>query len=172
MKIKGLTDTNFTDYKLPSLYIATPYCSFKCDKECGRAVCQNSALAHDTIYSVPNAAIAKIYNDNPVTQAVVFGGLEPLDSTDLLEAITDLQTMCKIMRIVIYTGYTEEEVQSKFPTLLSTTNLVMKYGRFVRVKRETEALSAWFPTRETLSHLKKRMNTEDFITFCTELSPL
>ena len=131
MEIKGLTDTNFTDYKLPSLYIATPHCSFKCDKECGRAVCQNSALAHDTIYSVPNAAIAKIYNDNPVTQAVVFGGLEPLDSTDLLEAITDLQTMCKIMRIVIYTGYTEEEVQSKFPTLLSTTNLVMKYGRFV-----------------------------------------
>lgn len=31
----------------------------------------------------------------------------------------------------------------------------MRYARFVRVKRETEALSAWFQTRETLSHLKK-----------------
>ena len=48
----------------------------------------------------------------------------------------------------------------------------MRYARFVQVKRETEALSAWFPTRETLSHLKRRTNTEDFITFYTELFPL
>lgn len=131
MKIKGITDTNFTDYKLPSLYIATPNCSFKCDKECGRAVCQNSTLTCNITYTISNAAIAKIYNDNPITQAIVFGGLEPLDSTDLLEAITDLQLLCKIKRIVIYTGYTEEEVQFKFPALLLTTNLVIKYGRFV-----------------------------------------
>lgn len=131
MKIKGITDINFTDYKDPALYIATPYCSFKCDKECGRAVCQNSALAYDTIYSVPNADIAQIYNDNPLTQAIVFGGLEPLDSTDLLEAIEDLQHLCKVQRFVIYTGYTEEEVQNKHVAILSTPNLVIKYGRFV-----------------------------------------
>ena len=131
MKIKGLTDTNFTDYKLPSLYIATPYCSFKCDKECGRAVCQNSALAHSITYNVSNAAIAKIYNDNPITKAIVFGGLEPLDSADLFETINELQAACKIQRVVIYTGYTEEEIQSQFPQLLSLHNLVIKYGRFI-----------------------------------------
>ena len=131
MKIKGLTDTNFTDYKLPSLYIATPHCSFKCDKECGRAVCQNSALAHSITYNVSNAAIAKIYNDNPITKAIVFGGLEPLDSADLFETINELQAACKIQRVVIYTGYTEEEIQSQFPQLLSLHNLVIKYGRFI-----------------------------------------
>ena len=131
MEIKGLTDTNFTDYKLPSLYIATPYCSFKCDKECGRAVCQNSALAHNITYNVSNAAIAKIYNDNPITKAIVFGGLEPLDSADLFETLNELQAACKIQRIVIYTGYTEEEIQSQFPQLLSLHNLVIKYGRFI-----------------------------------------
>ena len=131
MEIKGLTDTNFTDYKLPSLYIATPYCSFKCDKECGRAVCQNSALTHSITYNVSNAAIAKIYNDNPITKAIVFGGLEPLDSADLFETINELQAACEIQRVVIYTGYTEEEIQSQFPQLLSLHNLVIKYGRFI-----------------------------------------
>lgn len=131
MKIKGLTDINFTDYKLPSLYIATPYCSFKCDKECGRAVCQNSALAHNITYNTASMEIAKIYNDNPITQAIIFGGLEPMDSNDLLETITDLQLLCQIKRIVIYTGYTEDEVQQRFPEILTIKNLIIKYGRFI-----------------------------------------
>lgn len=131
MKIKGLTDINFTDYKLPSLYIATPYCSFKCDKECGRAVCQNSALAIEPVLSISNTTLIQIYQANPITQAFVFGGLEPLDSPDLLDTIVELQIRTKPRRIVIYTGYTEEEVLVGHPQILSLSNLVIKYGRFV-----------------------------------------
>lgn len=131
MKIKGLTDINFTDYKLPSLYIATPYCSFKCDKECGRAVCQNSALATEPVLSISNTTLIQIYQANPITQAFVFGGLEPLDSSDLLETIEELQARAHPRRTVIYTGYTEEEVLVGHPQTLSLSNLVIKYGRFV-----------------------------------------
>lgn len=131
MKIKGLTDINFTDYKLPSLYIATPYCSFKCDKECGRAVCQNSALATEPVLSISNTTLIQIYQANPITQAFVFGGLEPLDSSDLLETIEELQACTHPRRTVIYTGYTEEEVLVGHPQILSLSNLVIKYGRFV-----------------------------------------
>ena len=131
MKIKGLTDINFTDYKLPSLYIATPYCSFKCDKECGRAVCQNSALATEPVLSISNTTLIQIYQANPITQAFVFGGLEPLDSSDLLETIEELQARAHPRRTVIYTGSTEEEVLVGHPQILSLSNLVIKYGRFV-----------------------------------------
>lgn len=131
MKIKGLIDINFTDYKLPSLYIATPYCSFKCDKECGRAVCQNSALATEPVLSISNTTLIQIYQANPITQAFVFGGLEPLDSSDLLDTIVELQVRTKPRRTVIYTGYTEEEVLVGHPQILSLSNLVIKYGRFV-----------------------------------------
>lgn len=131
MKIKGLTDINFTDYKLPSLYIATPYCSFKCDKECERAVCQNSALATEPVLSISNTTLIQIYQANPITQAFVFGGLEPLDSSDLLDTIIELQVRAKPRRVVIYTGYTEEEVRMGHSQILSLSNLVIKYGRFV-----------------------------------------
>ena len=131
MKIKGLTDINFTDYKLPSLYIATPYCSFKCDKECGRAICQNSALANEPILLISNTTLAQIYQANPITQSFVFGGLEPLDSPDLLETIVELQARTNPRRVVIYTGYTEEEVLTTHSQILTLPNLIIKYGRFI-----------------------------------------
>ena len=35
MKITGLIEEDFVNYKVPSLFIGTSKCSFKCDKECG-----------------------------------------------------------------------------------------------------------------------------------------
>ena len=31
MKIKGITDEDFVNYKYPSMFIATSICSFKCE---------------------------------------------------------------------------------------------------------------------------------------------
>ena len=111
MEIIGISDINFTDYKLPSLYIATPHCSFKCEKDCGRAICQNSPLAKCDKMFVTVDKLVELYQANPITQAFVFGGLEPLDSSDLLDTIIELQVRAKPRRVVIYTGYTEEEVR-------------------------------------------------------------
>ena len=52
MILKGLIDEDFINYKKPSMVLEFPYCTFKCDKECGRQVCQNSDLA-----SAPNIEI-------------------------------------------------------------------------------------------------------------------
>lgn len=131
MEIVGISDINFTDYKLPSLYIATPHCSFKCEKDCGRAICQNSPLAKCDKVFVTVDKIVELYQANPITQAFVFGGLEPLDSSDLLDTIVELQVRAKPRRVVIYTGYTEEEVHMGYSQILSLSNLVIKYGRFI-----------------------------------------
>ena len=54
MLVKGIIDTDIVNYKKISMTIEFPYCSFKCDKECGRAVCQNSPLANE-----PNIVISE-----------------------------------------------------------------------------------------------------------------
>ena len=45
MLLRGLIDEDIVNYRKISMYLAFPYCSFKCDKECGEPVCQNSSLA-------------------------------------------------------------------------------------------------------------------------------
>ena len=35
MKLKGLIDEDFVNYKDPSLFLIFPFCTFKCEKECG-----------------------------------------------------------------------------------------------------------------------------------------
>ena len=79
MLIKGLVDEDFVNYKLPSMYIATATCSFKCDKEYGQPICQNSELAKQPDIDIPITDIIMRYLANPITKAIVFGGLEPFD---------------------------------------------------------------------------------------------
>ena len=47
MIIKGIIDECIGDYKKTSMYVAMPYCSFKCDKENGMSLCQNSNLSNE-----------------------------------------------------------------------------------------------------------------------------
>ena len=51
-----------------------------CQKDCGKKICQNSQLATSDSIEVTTLSIVKRYLKNPITQAVVFGGLEPFDS--------------------------------------------------------------------------------------------
>ena len=45
MVIKQLLDEDFVNYKKPSMFIGFPSCTWKCDRECGKKVCQNGTLA-------------------------------------------------------------------------------------------------------------------------------
>ena len=66
-----------------------------------------------------------------MTSAIVCGGLEPFDSW------RDLQTLVMSLRyktkddIVIYTGYTEEELKDKLPWLAVYENVIVKFGRYL-----------------------------------------
>lgn len=133
MKLKGIIEEDFVQYKKPSMFLIFPKCSFKCDKECGRPICQNGALANseDIEADIKQDIIWK-YMDNPITEAIVCGGLEPFDSWE------DLQCLIMNLRyytpddIVIYTGYREYEVsKEKIDWLELYGNIIIKFGRFI-----------------------------------------
>ena len=112
MQIKGLKDEDFVNYKKPSMFIIFPNCSFKCDKENGCNLCQNSRLAQESVIEMSSNTILHRYNYNDISQAIVCGGLEPFDSDqELLDFIEKARDYFYIRDdIVIYTGYTEEEL--------------------------------------------------------------
>lgn len=131
MKLKGLVDYDICNYRLPSMFLIFPYCSFKCDKEYGKPICQNSALAHEPMVEIETAVIIHRYLDNPLTHAVVCGGLEPFDSKEELYWFIGLLRSYCDDEVVIYTGYTEEELAAEIPILQKFDNIIVKFGRFI-----------------------------------------
>ena len=133
MRIKGLIDESFVDYKKPSMYIAFPFCNWKCERDAGCAICQNSQLAQEPIIEISELEIINRYVKNPITKAVVMSGLEPFDSID------ELYSLCWELRqytnddIVIYTGYTEKEVRqiTNGRRFYNIPNIIIKFGRFI-----------------------------------------
>ena len=131
MKLKGLNDYDIINYKEPSMFLIFPNSSFKCDKEYGQPICQNSALVHAQSIEIKSIDLIQRYIHNPLTHAVVCGGLEPFDSWD------DLWSFCCVFRgfsndpIVIYTGYNEDEIQMQLKFLAPLGNIIVKFGRFI-----------------------------------------
>lgn len=131
MRIKNLIDEDFVNYKKPSMFIITPKCDFKCDKECGKPVCQNSELAKAPIIEIEDEEIIQRYLNNPITEAIVIGGLEPFDDfNELYSFIMDFRD-CSKDDIVIYTGYYPEEIPSYLEKLSWFKNIIIKFGRFI-----------------------------------------
>lgn len=135
MIIKALVDEDFANYKLPSMFVITAFCSFKCEKESGARCCQNSDLANAESHEVSNGWLVKRYAQNPITKAIVFGGLEPMDQfDDVLDIVKRLGASgFKKTPIVIYTGYTEDEIGDERIKQLSESkdNIIVKFGRFI-----------------------------------------
>lgn len=146
MKIKGVIDEDFVNYSKPSMYIAFPSCTFKCDKLNKCQICQNSSLVHEPDIEVVKEELIVRYLSNPLTEAIILSGLEPFDS------ISDLMSFIACVRndfhcnddIVIYTGYTEDELSTGHfdsgPTeilvdfykfICSFPNIIIKFGRFM-----------------------------------------
>lgn len=131
IELKGVVFEDFVNYKKPSMYLAFPKCDFKCDRECGRAVCQNSQLANSENISVNIQRLVEKYLKGDIAKAVVCGGLEPLDSFEQLYAFIKYFRVFKDDDIVIYTGYTEEEAKRKIGPLKKYNNIIVKFGRFI-----------------------------------------
>lgn len=127
MIIKGLNDTDFVNYKKASMFIAFSKCSFKC----GQDICQNFELTKEPTLEVLPSTLINLYKNNPITSAVVCGGLEPFDSWDDLFNFIDDFRLESDDDIVIYTGYTEEEIQDKIDILKDYDNIIIKFGRYI-----------------------------------------
>ena len=133
MEIKGIIHEDFVNYKVCSMTIAMPYCTFKCDKEWGSNVCQNSKLAKDPTLDIPAAKIIDQYLYNPLSHAIVFQGLEPFASyNDIYYFIYALRFVFKNNDpVVIYTGYNKDEISSKIEDLRKFNNIIIKFGRYI-----------------------------------------
>ena len=124
MHVRGVTFEDFVNYKKPAMFIISPYCDFKCDKENG------------TIYDIDEDLLVDKYMHNPIVESVVIGGLEPFltfDETCLF--ISKLREKTED-DIVIYTGYTKGEIMNEIYVLSSFKNIVVKYGRYIPGKEK------------------------------------
>lgn len=132
MKIKGITDEDFVNYKYPSMFIATSICSFKCEKECGiKGMCQNHPLTTAPSIEFPDERIVERFLSNDISKAVVFGGLEPFDQFEELFQLISKFRAQTLVDIVIFTGYTEQELPDKIELLSQFKNIIIKYGRYI-----------------------------------------
>ena len=135
MIIKGIREESFSDYLIPNMFIAFPSCTFKCEREWGKHVCQNSDLVLSPNIEVDNEVIINRFLNNPIIKAFVFGGLEPFDSWfDLIELIKDTRVITDAP-IVIYTGYYKSEIEDKIDVLKNYKNIIIKFGRFIPEQR-------------------------------------
>ena len=134
MRIKGLVDEDFVNYKLPSMFISTCSCDWKCCTEANIPIetCQNCALAQSETYEISVEELYQRYIDNPISESIVIGGLEPA------KQMNEVNDLVEYFRnngcdddIVIYTGYYEDEIASWITYLNQFPNIVFKFGRYV-----------------------------------------
>lgn len=134
MKVKGIINTDFVNYKYPCMTIEMPICKgFKCDRECGQPACQNGPLASAPVYDYNDDSIIKLYQNNPIVHALVFQGLEPFDTfDDLFDFIFEFRNCYSLNDdIVIYTGYNKDEIENYLIKLKQFPNIVVKFGRYI-----------------------------------------
>lgn len=130
MRIIDIVELDVSNYKEASMFIITCKCSFKCDIENGTKLCQNSHLANSPVLDMDDDKIVERYLKNPITKAIVFGGLEPIDQLDELISLISKFREKTDDDIVIYTGYTEEELKNIIDKFTCFKNIIIKYGRF------------------------------------------
>lgn len=62
---------------------------------------------------------------------MIFSGLEPFDSfEDMLNLIIGYRQTTND-DLIIYTGYTEKEIENKINILKRYKNIIVKFGRFI-----------------------------------------
>lgn len=133
MIIKKLIDEDFQNYKKPSMFIGMPNCNFKCAREQGLdiSICQNSEITKERNVEVSSDVIIKRYLKNPITKAIVFGGLEPfLSFKEMKDFIEQLRKKTED-DIIIYTGYYPVEIKKEIEELKNYKNIIIKFGRYI-----------------------------------------
>lgn len=133
MKILFLHEYDIVNYKKANMFIGFPHCSFKCNDLAKKEVCQNYKLKKEKLIEISCKEIIDRYLNNPLTKAIVCGGLEPFDSPiELCLFIEEFRTVCDD-DIVIYTGYNKQEWQSQLVlnNLKKYKNIIVKFGRYI-----------------------------------------
>lgn len=116
------------------MFLATCFCDFKCCREANIpiTVCQNHLIARQPEVDIPIDEIFRRYTENPITKAIVFGGMEPfLQFDEMFKVIRYFRGHDCNDDIVIYTGYYHHEIEEKIMDLEQFENIIVKFGRFI-----------------------------------------
>ncbi len=135
MNIKGIKDEVFNDYNKISMLIICPKCTVRCyaENNLPPETCQNNHLHKTPTYNIDNQKIIERYLSNPLTEAIIFGGLDSWDSVEeILIFINDFRKVCND-DIVLYTGryITEDIVQKHLHKFNGLCNVYIKFGRYI-----------------------------------------
>lgn len=130
MRIKEIVDEDFVNYNKPSMLVATCFCDWKCCIEDARCKCQNSEMADAPIVEYEDYKLIQRFLNNQLTEAVVFGGLEPMLQFQELLKFVKLFREKSDADVVVYTGYFKEEIEDKVSQLSKFKNIIIKFGRF------------------------------------------
>ena len=133
MRIKFVQTEDFLNYKKCSMFIGATSCDWKCCKEQNLpcSICQNYSWSKNEIKNINNQILIDFYVNNDLTEAIVFGGLEPfLQFDELIEFIKEFRKISQD-DIVIYTGYNENEIEDKINKLKEVKNIIVKFGRYI-----------------------------------------
>lgn len=132
--LKSVIMEDFVNYKVPSMFLITSQCNWKCCHEGGfsEAVCQNQPLVSQPIKEYNISSIYNAYASNDITRAVVIGGLEPMLQFDEVYNLISYfrENGCEDY-FVIYTGYYPEEIQEQLNKLKQLPSIIVKFGRYV-----------------------------------------
>lgn len=135
MRIKELVEEDFVNYKLPSMFIGTISCNGKCCIEAGipLSVCQNDEWRKCPNYlTVMDEDLVTRYLRNPITKAIVIGGLEPFEQFEELYSFIFTLRYYTSDDVVIYTGYNKNEIEALVERLKENfNNIVIKFGRYI-----------------------------------------
>lgn len=134
MRIKGFIDEDFINYQKPSAFISTAICDWKCCKDYGMdlSICQNSGMANQKTVDIDDSVIYNHYISNPITKAVVIGGLEPFLQFDEVYSLIDyFRSHGCNDPFVIYTGYYKDEIRDGVEKLAKFPNIIIKFGRYI-----------------------------------------
>ena len=139
MKLKNIVLEDFVNYKTPSMFLITSFCDFKCCHEGNfdESVCQNNPLVQQKTKDISLEYLYNSYINNPITKAIVVGGLEPfLQFKELYNLIKYFRDNGCEDDFVIYTGYYKEEIASEIESLKEFRNIVVKFGRYKPNEKE------------------------------------
>lgn len=139
MKVRGIEIEDFINYKSPSMFIAIGICDWKCCVEGGfdTSVCQNSSLAQAKEQDVDITFIYNNYMCNPITEAIVIGGLEPFTQfKDIFNLIKYFRENHCNDKFIIYTGYYPNEIKEEINSLKQFDNIIIKFGRYIPNRTE------------------------------------
>lgn len=125
MKLSQVIIEDYVQYKLPSLFLGTSQCFRNCPN------CQNKELREKSL-DIPNSKIIEGYMINPLTKAIVLGGLDPMDTFDEVRCFYAEFRSLSNDPLVIYTGYAEHEIEDKINVLKSLGGkIVIKFGHYI-----------------------------------------